>query len=878
MPTTISRLLEQLPTAARKREESVSRILKDLPGLRQAWNRLADADAEFLSRVAECELASRDNSPPTMTTLRAQSTRLCVSIFAMLRSIREMSTRDLSGIEGPFRDLARSIHLATAPPGPPEKPEMIVPLSQANSENIPTVGYKAALLGDIRRLHPRSKLSGWRIPDGFVITAEAYMMFMAHQGLADEINRLLQIHESATLVDRLRLSSELQQRIITAPLPDQLQTAVRAGYRELESAAGHRGVRVVLRPSCVGEAPPERSFTGLHRTEVNVGEDLLLTAYKEILASQYGPTAMRHRRIGGLRVEDQPMAVVCSAMVDTMAAGLIITRHSADSASTLVQVLAVPGLAKAVFEGYVQPDEWEVSRKSSRIIARRIVNKPERFTAFLAEEGVSLLSNPPLMRDQPTLEDERIMNITRLGMELEAHCGGPLRMEWALSKDGEFFIQQLRHVHHASSSGAPLGPSTTARPSSVPAANEDAILAQGTETACPGLDAGRVFVAHTNNDLLHVPERAVLVVARPLRRWSGVVPHVAAVVVETGGVFSHLASIAREFQVPAICGVHNATALLKNGQEVVVDAIQCNVRAPSSLQFAPPHGSEPLNHPTQDPAQPATPVHETLATILGQVAPLSRVNPLAPRIVTENVQSLRDVTQVCRLLACRQILKLSYAPGLLHHLAVPHPLNWWVLDLDDPRLEKQMDRPSPPEPHAPAFHPVLHPILNAVWTGIARMDWTLYANSPRQFRLFRFIRRLRAAVRPLSAPRPRIFILSGSTTLLNLSLERALFSIQVHEIAPTRNALCFFWQWFSPWTPRPEVQREVADTIRLHGFLVDHAPDGLNAWSAGHDPSELHSRAAFLGALIGFAQRPTSPLSSTTSLVATNRPFGDQTK
>ncbi|WP_031388336.1 PEP/pyruvate-binding domain-containing protein [Desulfonatronum thiodismutans] len=834
--------------------------MKDLPGLKQAWTRLADADAEFLSRVAECELASRDTSPPTMTTLRAQSTRMCVSICAMLRSVREMSTRDLSGIEGPFRDLARSIHLAAAPPGPPENPELIVPLSQANSENIPAVGYKAALLGDIRRLHPRSNLSGWRVPDGFVITAEAYRLFMVHQGLADEINRLLQIHESATLVDRLRLSSELQQRIITAQLPDQLQTAVRAAYRELESAAGHRGVRVVLRPSCVGEAPPERSFTGLHRTEVNVGEDLLLTAYKEILASQYGPTAMRHRRIGGLRVEDQPMAVICSAMVDTMAAGLIITRHSADSASTLVQVLAVPGLAKAVFEGYVQPDEWEVSRESSRIIARRIVDKPERFTAFLAEEGVSLLSNPPFLRDQPTLEDERIMDVARLGMELEAHCGGPLRMEWALSKDGEYFIQQLRHVRHASSSGAPLGPSPTARPPSVPTAYEDTILAQGTETACPGLDAGRVFVAHTNNDLLHVPEGAVLVVTRPLRRWSGVVPHVAAVVVEAGGVFSHLASIAREFQVPAICGVHNATAVLQNGQDVVVDATQRNVLAPSTPRLAPPHGSEPLNHPTQDPAQPATPAHKTLATILSQVAPLSRVNPLDPRIATENVQSLRDMAQVCRLLACRQILKLSYAPGLLHHLAVPHPLNWWVLDLDDPCLEKQMGRPSPAEPHAPTFHPVLHPMLNAVWTGIARSDWTLYANSPRQFRLLRFIRRLRASVRPLSAPRPRIFILSESTTLLNLSLERALFNIQVHEASPSMNTLSFIWQWFPPWTPLPDVQRMVVDTVRLHGFFAELAPDGLCAWSTGHDPSELRRRAAFLGALIAFVQRPNTAL------------------
>ncbi|PTN32046.1 PEP/pyruvate-binding domain-containing protein, partial [Desulfonatronum sp. SC1] len=858
MPTTISRLLEQLPTSARKREEAISRIVEDLPGLRQAWERLANADAEFLSRVAECELAQQDASPPTMTALRVQSTRMCVSISTMLRCAREMSTRDVSGIEGPFRSLARTIHLATAPPGPSEAPELVVPLSLVNVESALIVGYKAALLGDVRRLHPSSNVSGWRVPDGFVITAEAYRLFMAHQGLADEINRLLQIHESATLVDRLRLSSELQQRIITAPLPDRLLTEVRAAYRELESAAGHRGVRVVLCPSCVGEAPPERSFTGQHRTEVNVGEDLLLMAYKEVLASQYGPAAMSHRRIRGLRVEDQPMAVVCSAMVDTMAAGLIVTRHPAASASSLLHVLAVHGLAKALSEGYAEPDEWEVSRESPRIAARRIAAKPERFVAFLAEEGVSLLANPPSMRDQPALEDERIVDLARLGMELEAHCGGPLRIKWALSKDGEFFIQQLRHVLYASSPGAPPGPSEAPGPRSVPATNKETVLVRGTETACPGLGGGRVFVAHTNNDLLHIPEGAVLVVARPLRRWSGILPHVAAVVVETGGVFSHLASIAREFRIPALCGVHNATALLQSGQDVVVDATNRNVLARSSSQLAPSHGSEPLDHSARHPGQSATPVHATLASILRQVGPLSRVNPLDPRIVPDNIRSLRDAAQACRLLACRQILKLSHAPGLLRHLTVRHPLNWWVLDLDDPRLEKQAGRPSPPEPQAPVLHPVLYPMLNAVWTGIARADWTLYANSPRQFRLFRFIRRLRAAVRPLSAPRPRIFILSGSTTLLNLSLERALFTIQVHETSPTRNALSFLWQWFPPWTPLPDVQRIVVNAIRPRGFFVELAPDGLCVWSTGQNPSELRRRAAFLGALIAFVQRPSA--------------------
>jgi phosphoenolpyruvate-protein kinase (PTS system EI component) len=42
-------------------------------------------------------------------------------------------------------------------------------------------------------------------------------------------------------------------------------------------------------------------------------------------------------------------------------------------------------------------------------------------------------------------------------------------------------------------------------------------------------------------------------------------------VTDTGGVLSHPAIIAREYQVPAVVATGNATALLHDGQQVTVD-------------------------------------------------------------------------------------------------------------------------------------------------------------------------------------------------------------------------------------------------------------------------------------------------------------------
>jgi len=46
---------------------------------------------------------------------------------------------------------------------------------------------------------------------------------------------------------------------------------------------------------------------------------------------------------------------------------------------------------------------------------------------------------------------------------------------------------------------------------------------------------------------------------------------IGALVTDSGGILSHPAIIAREYQIPAVMALGNATSLLKDGQMVTVD-------------------------------------------------------------------------------------------------------------------------------------------------------------------------------------------------------------------------------------------------------------------------------------------------------------------
>lgn len=53
--------------------------------------------------------------------------------------------------------------------------------------------------------------------------------------------------------------------------------------------------------------------------------------------------------------------------------------------------------------------------------------------------------------------------------------------------------------------------------------------------------------------------------------WTPLFVSAAAVVVETGGMLSHAATVAREYGIPAVVAVRGATSLIRDGQSVTVD-------------------------------------------------------------------------------------------------------------------------------------------------------------------------------------------------------------------------------------------------------------------------------------------------------------------
>jgi phosphohistidine swiveling domain-containing protein len=63
----------------------------------------------------------------------------------------------------------------------------------------------------------------------------------------------------------------------------------------------------------------------------------------------------------------------------------------------------------------------------------------------------------------------------------------------------------------------------------------------------------------------------VLVTRQTDPGWGPIFPLISGLVIERGGMLSHGAIIAREFGIPSVVGVKDATRLIAHGSSITVD-------------------------------------------------------------------------------------------------------------------------------------------------------------------------------------------------------------------------------------------------------------------------------------------------------------------
>jgi pyruvate,water dikinase len=89
--------------------------------------------------------------------------------------------------------------------------------------------------------------------------------------------------------------------------------------------------------------------------------------------------------------------------------------------------------------------------------------------------------------------------------------------------------------------------------------------------ASRGVVRGTARIARTVEEAARVEAGSILVCPFTDPGWTPVLDRVAGVVTETGGLLSHAAVICREYGIPAVLGVAQATERIADGATIAID-------------------------------------------------------------------------------------------------------------------------------------------------------------------------------------------------------------------------------------------------------------------------------------------------------------------
>lgn len=433
--------------------------------------------------------------------------------------------------------------------------------SEVGKEDTKIVGGKGANLGEMVN-------AGFPVPNGFIVTADAYTAFLEKQNLVEKINDYLRqcdINDSRSL----QQSSETIKRLIKKTrVPKEIADDIIEAYLSLDKGKlSFSQPLVAIRSSATAEDLPTASFAGQQATFLNVkGEANVVEKVKDCWASLFEARAIFYRQQKGFDHFKVKIAVPVQKMVQAEASGVLFTVDPITGDKNSLVIEAIFGLGEYIVQGTVTPDYYLVDKRNLHILKKNIAE--QKIMLSLQPGGTKKRKVKDNLQKKQKITDQQILALAKLGKRIEKHYYFPQDIEWAVEK-GKIYIVQTRPI-------TTLKEVEKSRDQSLADLKKEDIILQG-DPASPGIASGPVCLVKSAKFIDKVSSGDILVAEQTNPDYVPAMRKAVAIVTEKGGRTSHAAIVSRELGIPAVVGAKDAMKILKDFPVVTVEGNTGNV-------------------------------------------------------------------------------------------------------------------------------------------------------------------------------------------------------------------------------------------------------------------------------------------------------------
>lgn len=620
------------------------------------FKRLLDSNDKALGIIADLENILYQDRPFSLAYMLSQSTRLISEVFSIVEDLNALTETAYPELFDVAEEMSASVLSDLRKKKKVEQSNLVLPLERLSLESAPEVGGKAANLGEI---YNRARLP---VPPGFAVTAYACQLFLERNGLTEVIEKKLRDLDVNDTERLMAVSHDIQSLIMAAQVPQELEQSITQALRALKHKVGSP-LRLAVRSSATAE-DSEASFAGQHSTVLNVSEENILPAYREVVSSTFNPRAIFYRRTKGYLDQDVVMAVACIAMIDAAVSGVMYTVDPNDSRRSVILISALWGLAVSLVDGSASTDFFQINKKTRGVEGAEIAAK-DCFLRSGPADGIKEESVPEDMKSRACLDTHQIETLVDHALRLEDHYGFALDIEWAIDREGKLYILQARALRRFREE-ADTGEQQPV--DAAPVAHSHPVLLKGGITASDGSAAGVAFVITSDERFHHVPQGAVVVARQTSPRYVPLMGRIHAIVTDVGTVTGHMASVAREFRIPTLVGTGTATQLIPHGEEITVDATNRTVyRGRVNSLLKRKRASNPMR---------GSPMHKIVQAALRRIAPLNLTELSDENFRPEGCRTLHDIIRFAHEMAMQEMFRIGH--DLESHKTVAIPLRVYL--------------------------------------------------------------------------------------------------------------------------------------------------------------------------------------------------------
>ncbi|RNB84629.1 phosphoenolpyruvate synthase [Brevibacillus fluminis] len=294
------------------------------------------------------------------------------------------------------------------------------------------VGGKGLNLGEL------SKIEGIQVPEGFCVTTLGFQKAIeqneTYHALLDRLTML-------TVEDRDEIgeiSRKIRQIVMDVEIPSDVVKAVAHYLTQFGEEHAY-----AVRSSATAEDLPHASFAGQQDTYLNIiGKEEILQHISKCWASLFTDRAVIYRMQNGFDHRHVYLSVIVQRMVFPQASGILFTADPISCNRKLLSIDASFGLGEALVSGLVSADCYKV--QGEEIVQKRIATK--KLAIYGRKEGGTQTEQiDPDQQKVQTLTEQQILQLARIGRQIEAYFGYPQDIEWCLVDDS-FYIVQSRPI------------------------------------------------------------------------------------------------------------------------------------------------------------------------------------------------------------------------------------------------------------------------------------------------------------------------------------------------------------------------------------------------------------------------------------------------